>query len=155
MRWPEFDGYGYTASIIHPDERNGFHTIQEDYAAGVLRAPRLIKLVKLGEWFEHIDHMALMSEQWLCHRVRIRLFCSYHRGDHVLLHMRELEWKETVFANEANLPHISVGPRCDDHFWSMPRLSKVLEWIARFWLQSIEQWARKRMVRAEKGAGAS
>ena len=118
MEWPEVDGYGYTTSIVHPDERHDFYAILEDCAADILRAPRLGTLIKLGEWFEAIDYTALSPEEWIRHRVRVRLFRSFHRDNDSLLHMRELEWKKTVFATKRELPHICPSDGCDEHYWT-------------------------------------
>lgn len=118
MEWPEFDGYGHTTSIVHPDERDKFYAVLEDCAADISRAPRLGTLIKLGEWFEDIDYTAFTHEQWIRHCVRVRLFRSYHRGNDTLLHMRELEWKKTVFATKKDLPHICQEEGCDEHYWT-------------------------------------
>ena len=88
-------------------------------------APRILSglldwgtLIKLGTWFEDIDYTALTHEEWIRHRVRVRLFRSYHRGNDILLHMRELEWRKTVFATKRELPHLCQQEGCDEHYWT-------------------------------------
>jgi hypothetical protein len=97
----------------------------EDCAAEICRAPSLGALIKLGEWFGRIDYTALTHESWIRHRVRVRLFRPYHRGMYIVLHMRQLVWKRTVFDIETELPHIcqtlqpsSPGWRTDESYRS-------------------------------------
>lgn len=52
MEWPEFDGYGYTTSIVGINERKEILCHREGLRRRYHLRAQIGTLVKLGEWFE-------------------------------------------------------------------------------------------------------
>jgi len=116
LLYPGIDGDG---QVLWPLPDDVFSWIEPSSERDLRRAPELEKLLKLGQWIDdRVDYADLTSVQWLYFRIHGRLFRSYTKGTDTFIHMRQLDWRKTVFATVRDGPHECPGLGCLEHTWT-------------------------------------
>ena len=117
LDFPGIDGDGQTWWPVPGDK---WFWIEPSSERDLRRAPSLERFIRIDsdDRTKELDFASLSLSQYLLHRLHVRLIRSYTNGGDTVMHMRQLEWRQTVFVSTRREgQHKCDAEPCSEHFW--------------------------------------